>query len=155
MESLRVDDLVKLLASLVLVFSLSGCGEESGRFAISGNVSYDGQPITKGNIGFISTESDTTKSAGTDIVDGHYEIPRNEGPLKGSFMVVIYAERPSGRKLQADEGSTETVEQIEQYIPGVYNDRSTLTVEITGDRDDLHFDLEKQKQTKRRRRRQR
>ena len=144
-----------LLACALLGLFLTGCGDNSGRYAISGNATYDGQPIANGSIGFVTSESGTTKSVGTDIVDGHYEFPRHEGPVDGTFKVVIYAERPSGRKIQGDEGSTEMVEQIEQYIPWVYNDRSTLTVEISEDRDDLDFDLEKQKQKKRRKRRRR
>ncbi|QDS98226.1 hypothetical protein [Adhaeretor mobilis] len=136
------------------VCPLIGCGGDGaeGRFAISGKVTFDGQPVTNGNIGFVSTKPGTVEPAGTDVVDGQYSVPQYEGPTEGTYKVVIYADRPSGRKIEADEGSTEMMDQMEQYIPEVYNARSTLTVEISGDRDDLDFDLKKQKQTRRRRR---
>lgn len=145
---------VKFLLVVMVVWPLAGCGDgdDEGRFAISGKVTFDGQPVTNGNIGFVSIDAGTVEPAGTDVVDGHYSIPRHEGPQEGSYKVVIYADRSNGRKIEADEGSTEMIDQMEQYIPGVYNARSTLTVEISGDRDDLDFDLEKQKRTRRRRR---
>lgn len=143
-----------LLVAMLIGSSLAGCGSDSGngegRFAISGRVTYDGQPVTDGNIGFVSTKVGTSEPAGTDIVEGRYEIPQHEGPSEGSYKVVIYADRPSGRMVEADEGGTEMINRMEQYIPEVYNSHSTLTVEISGDRDSLDFDLEKQKQKRRR-----
>ena len=131
----------------------NGCGSDGPpKFALSGQVTYDGQPVSNGNIGFIASDASTGKSAGCEVVDGRYQIPRYEGLLAGTYKVVIYAERPTGRKLQADEGSSEMVDELEQYIPEIYNARSTLTVEISSDREDLNFDLEKPKQTRRRRR---
>lgn len=138
---------------LLLSGSLVGCGGGDRRFAVSGEVTYDGSPVSEGTIGFIPVEAGEGLSAGADIVDGHYEIPRLEGPTAGSYMVMIYAERPTGRVLQADEGSSEMVEQKAQYIPWIYNEQSTLTADISGDRDDLDFTLDKPKKSKKKSRR--
>lgn len=146
------DRLNKTLLILLISCSAIGCRDTSGRLAVSGKVTYDGQPVTNGSIGLLTSDISSGKSVGADIVDGQYEIPRDEGPLAGSYKVVISAERPSGRELEADEGSTEMIDQLVQYIPEIYNARSTLTVEISGDRDDLNFELEKPKRTRRRRR---
>jgi hypothetical protein len=141
-------------ASVVVSLSClwaSGCGPDGPpRFAISGQVFYDGQPVNHGNIGFIAAEAGAGKSVGGDVVAGRYEFPRYEGPQAGSYKVVIYAERPSGRKLQADEGSSEMVDELVQYIPEIYNVKTTLSVDVSGDRDDLNFLLEKPKRTTRR-----
>jgi len=152
---LRFSPLAKALVVILIGWPLVGCGEvdDEGRFAISGTVTYDGQPVVNGNIGFVSAESGAGKASGTDVVDGHYEISRPDGPREGSYMVIIYADRPTGRSIEADEGSTEVVDEMEQYIPKIYNSHSKLTVEISGDRDDLDFDLKKPKRTRRRRRR--
>ena len=147
----RLSRSAKLLIVMMVGWPCLGCGDGDGRFALSGTVTYDGQPVNNGNIGLIPTEASTSKSTGADILDGHYEIPRHEGPQEGTYEVVIYAERPSGRKIEADEGSGEMVDQLVQYIPEIYNARSTLTVEISDNREDLDFDLEKPKQTRRRR----
>ena len=130
------------LFTLLLCWSAVGCGGRNpdGRFAVSGSVTYDGQPVTNGTIGF---GSDSLLPAGAEIVDGRYEIPRGQGPQQGTYSVMIYADRPSGRMVPGDEGSTEMVSEMEQYIPMIYNSRSALQVEISGDREDLDFDLEK------------
>lgn len=140
---------MKRLASaltLLCVATLLSCGGggESG-FAVSGNVTFDGQPVTNGTIGFIPANQTGAKfrSVGADIVDGQYTIDAYEGPTQGSYEVMIYAERPSGRRIQADEGSSETVDEMVQYIPEMYNAATTLKVEIDGDRQDLDFALEK------------
>lgn len=141
-----------VIVSLAALF-LGGCGSEGPpRFAVSGQVVYDGKPVTNGNIGFVPTQSSAAKSAGADIVDGRYEIPGYKGLLEGSYKVVIYAERPTGRKLQADEGSTERIDELVQYIPDVYNVSTTLSADVSGDREDLDFMLEKPKPGVRRRR---
>lgn len=154
-----MNHLIPISSQFALLFAIlwgclvSGCRPDGPpHFAVSGQITYDGQLVTNGNIGFIPTNTSTGKSAGCDVVDGRYEIPRYEGLPSGSYKVVIYAERPTGRRLQADEGSSEMVDQLEQYIPEIYNARSRLMVEITEDREVLNFDLEKPKRSTRRRR---
>ncbi|QDT00809.1 hypothetical protein [Adhaeretor mobilis] len=142
-----------LFCALGCVAPLGGCADENavGRFAVSGTVAYDGQQITNGTIDLIPANGFDGKSAGAKIIDGRYEIPQLEGPEQGPYLVMIVANRPSGKRVPADEGSSELVDVPEQYIPSIYNDRTTLKAEISGDRDDLNFDLEKPKQTRRRR----
>lgn len=139
-----------LYAIIIAITLLVGCTNDTdGRFAISGSVSYDGEPIKAGSIGFVSTDNNVLKSAGADIVDGRYSIPLAEGPTSGSYIVSVEAERPTGRKILADEGSTDTIDEMERYIPEIYNTFSKLNTEITGNQDDLNFDLEKPKRSRR------
>lgn len=146
----RFSGVVTLLAAIGLI-SLSGCGDTQDGYLLSGRVSYDGQPVSDGEIGFVAVDGTIGSYGGTDIVDGTYELPRSEGVTAGSYQVVIYAERPSGRRVKADEGSSEMIDQIEQYIPEIYNLSSSLKVDISGDKDDMDFELEKPKRKSRRR----
>ena len=147
---LQCSPAMPLLILSLTSFSLIGCQSEEGRFEISGKVTYEGQPVPDGTIGFIHNEMASENSVGTEITDGVYRIPRDQGPREGSYTVLIDGERPSGRKIQADEGSNEMIDEMEQYIPAIYNSRSTLKIEIAGDRVDLDFDLQKPPKSKRR-----
>ena len=141
-----------LLASLCCV-SCGGCGPSGPeQFALSGEVTYDGQPVPMGSVGFIPEGNPTAKTVGADLKDGRYEISAYDGPVAGKYKVWIEGERPTGRQIKADEGSSETVDEIESYIPAEYNSASTLTVEISEDREDLDFRLEKPAKSSRRRR---
>lgn len=129
---------------------LGGCDDGPPRFALSGQVSYDGVPVEAGNIGFVPMPADATTAAGAEIANGRYEIPRHEGPVAGTYRVVIYAERPAGEKIAAEEGGG-ALEVLEQYIPPQYNEASNLEVEIGGDQAELNFALEKPARSRRRR----
>ena len=138
---------------LVLLLATFGVGcqgqqDVEGRFVLSGTVTYDGAPLPSGTIEFFPTDLEK-KPAGAEVIDGKFQMDRALGPELGQYQVVILAERPSGRREPADEGSSQMVEVPEQYIPAVYNSQTKLSVEVTGDRDDLNFALEK---TQRRRR---
>ncbi len=144
--------MIRIVACFFILFTC-GCGPSGPeQFAISGQVTYDGQPVDNGDIGFIPGDGSAAKTVGADLVDGRYEVPAYEGPQAGKYKVVIFAERPNGRRVQADEGSDEMIDQMEQYIPDQYNAKSTLSVEISSNREDLDFQLEKPKRGKRNRR---
>lgn len=127
---------------LLVLGSAEGCGESGPRrFSLSGTVTYDGQPVANGSMGLGPVDS-KTKGVVTDIIDGHYEFTRANGPVGGKYTVWIEAQRPSGKKIPSEDGSA-PVDQLIQYIPAAYNVNSTLEVEITADRNDLDFHLEK------------
>lgn len=116
-----------------------GCNSSDTGFSISGNVSYEGEAVTNGSIGFIPITKSVGHSAGADIIDGKYEIDPSKGPIEGSYKVIIYAEKPSGKKIQADEGSSEMIDEMVQYIPAIYNSRTSLEIKLEGDQPDLDF----------------
>lgn len=140
-------------ALLILIAITLGCADENavGRFVLSGSVTYDGQPVDNGTIEFFPAKGNTGKPAGAEIIAGRYEVERTLGPELGTYQVVILANRPSGRKVPADEGSSELIDVPVQYIPPEYNTRSTLEVEVSGDQADVNFALEKPKRATRRR----
>lgn len=145
----------RFVFSLLLLASTQLCGcadrREEGRYVLNGNVTYDGEPVADGTIELFPTGGPNGKPSGAKIVDGRYEMERLLGPGLGTYRVVILAQRPSGRKVPVDEGSSEMIDVPAQFIPPMYNERSTLTVEVTGDAEGVDFDLEKPKRGRRRR----
>jgi len=118
-----------------------GCeaGNPDGRIPLSGSVSWEGTPVEKGYILFVSTSGG--KSSGGQIVDGSFELVEKKGVPRGKYKVKITANRPSGKKVPDSDFPDELIDEIEQYIPKRYNDQSDLTLEVDGPLDALSYDL--------------
>ena len=78
--------------------------------------------------------------AAASIENGAFRISAEKGPVAGRYRVEITADRKTGRQIQADEGSSDLVDQYEQYLPARFNDASELTTEIKKG-EPLIFDL--------------
>lgn len=129
-------------ALLLAIAALLGCGRSGPeRFAVSGQVTFDGAPLPDGEIVLTPDETTAGPVAAGRIENGGFDIPADRGPVAGAYTVAITAERSTGRKVKADILGDATTEQLEQYIPDSYNARTTLVAEIAADRDDLNFDL--------------
>jgi hypothetical protein len=116
---------------LVLAGLLAGCGAKGPqRVAVSGTVTFDGQPVNDGQVVF-TPQADGMTAAGP-IVAGRYNIATERGPSPGLNNVRITANRPTGRKVQAGGYAASQAPQdvMEQYIPAKYNDSSELSVEF-------------------------
>lgn len=125
--------------------ALAGCGSDSPRVAVEGLVTFDGQPLPSGQIAFIPLSAQSAPTAGATIAQGRYAIAADQGPFPGEHRVEIRAFRGTGKKVwdgMGDENAPPSqkryVEELEQYIPRMYNDESTLRVTITGPKRDRH-----------------
>lgn len=90
-----------LLSALAL--SVSGCGVDDGRESLSGNVTFDGQPLVYGEIVFRPTEGPEGTAT---IRDGKYDTEDGGlGIKKGPNTVIItgYAAEPA---VNTDETKT-------------------------------------------------
>lgn len=90
LSSLRIySSGVLALAALLL----AGCGAEkpSDVFSVSGNITYDGKPIPKGNISFAPDASQNNQGPGAsaEIKDGKYEMMPGKGISGGPYVLVI------------------------------------------------------------------
>lgn len=128
-----------MLGALLALTALIGCNSaDSGRASISGKVTFDGQPLQSGEIVF---EPQGTGRLGiAQIVDGAYQMPAQQGPTPGKYLVRITANRPTGKAVQpaADPSGRSSGVSYEQYIPAKYNEKSTTTVEITAEPTAVH-----------------
>jgi hypothetical protein len=133
----------------ILVFACgllcAGCGGDGygERYAISGEVTLDGQPLDEGRI--LLTPLDATANApgatGT-IAAGRYVIPAEAGPGLGKYRVMIHRDRKTGRQVPNYDGAEgDMQEEIVESIPAAYNTRSTLEADVAGDGDVFKFDL--------------
>ena len=110
---------------------LSGCGGDPlGRHAISGNVTFNGAPLEKGNIAFTPTEKSST-SGGAVIEGGKYSIKQDKGLPVGKYRVQINAPVPgTGGTAQTNAPPGEPIPPPQEMIPPDWNEKSEHTIEV-------------------------
>ena len=110
---------------LALTLVVVGCGKRDGieRVLVSGNVTFRGEPLEKGQIRFIPTDGTSGPITVEPIVDGYYTSEDVGGVPVGEHRVEIlgydaevYAKAPKGPGSPA----------IPQLLPKKYNRESEL-----------------------------
>jgi hypothetical protein len=111
--------------------AILGCGSTEGlnRQAISGTLTLDGQPISKGAILFEPATQETGTAVGAIIRQGAFAISRSEGPVPGLYLVRVY----SGSNIQAPPAkgqSDRTPRPMVERFPPRYNTRTELRARV-------------------------
>ena len=125
----------------VLVAVHAGCGPSGPvRYPVSGEVTWEGEPVTKGYIVFEAADEAVAPDAGK-IENGRYQTAVQAGNKK----VRISAERQVG-PYNPVMGSPER----QSYIPAEYDTETVLEVTVTPDGEnqfDFHLPLKSQAAT--------
>ena len=126
---------------IAVVLLAAGCGGPTdGRLQITGEVTFDGQPVVDGYVTLSPLGSGP--SAGGKIQDGEFTIEREKGPMAGKYRVVLQAMRETGRMIPIDPALPhDTVAETVQYLPACYNTRSQLTAGLSPDNTHLVLEL--------------
>jgi hypothetical protein len=128
--------------ALLVLLVWTGCDgptDDLPREPVWGSVRFEGKPVETGVIQFHPSSGPGQTQAGAVIRGGSYSIPRQEGPVPGSYRVVISSAvgaaapaGPPGRELPPPKES----------IPARYNTKSGLTAEVKkGGDNQFDFDL--------------
>ena len=120
-----------LLATLLAVASIAGCGQSDGRFGLSGVVRLDGAPIDRGSINFDPASVPARTSTGAMIIDGRYAVAAAQGLLPGTYRVRVFWPQSTGAKPDGlgPLGGV-SAPSPQERIPDRYNSKSELTVEV-------------------------
>jgi hypothetical protein len=98
MKSIRTSALTLAASALTLALwvclACCGCTQPAGlvRYTLSGAVTMpDGQPVPAGEIGFEPDSASGNKGPGSlsQIKDGKYSLPQDQGIVGGKYVVVI------------------------------------------------------------------
>jgi len=139
---------------LVLVI---GCSDASGlakRYPASGTVTYNGQPVEKGNVGFIPDAPDGRSATGA-ITNGKFTLTTatpDDGALPGTYKVTVISQDRDNTELQAvakggqfhhDEKFAKAVASAKNLVPARYKlpDTSDLKAEVKPQSNTFTFEL--------------
>jgi hypothetical protein len=129
---------------LVLVLAASAsCDSSDGlnRQAVSGTVTFDGEPISTGAILFEPATQESGTAVGATIRQGTFAISRRDGPVPGSYRVRIYAS--SGVQAPPAPGQSDrSARPMAEFLPAHYNANTTLRADVRARRANrFRFDL--------------
>jgi hypothetical protein len=110
------------VTTVVLAVLASGCGRQT--VTVSGDVTLDGQPVTKGTITYVPVDTSLPRVE-REIVDGKYTAPL---PV-GAYKVQVSWQRPTGKKRQMLPDSP-AIDILEEAVPGKFNTNTELQTDI-------------------------
>jgi hypothetical protein len=123
-----------LLVCISLCAVLAGCSNEPRQYEVQGSVTYQGQPITDGQILF-EDEGGSGRWPGT-IRNGQYQLKATAGPK----LVRLTATKETGRML---EGAMDTkVPERVEIIPAKYNQQSQERRTVEAKSQEINFELQ-------------
>jgi hypothetical protein len=131
---LRRFSLMALASALV-----AGCGPSDPRLAVSGTVTFKGQPLDQGRIEFHPPKNNGTMS-GAVIQNGRYEIPRDKGLAPATYEVRIYSYDQKGGTAGAIPG--EAGLGFKERIAKKYNADSTLKADVKSGQTTFDFSVD-------------
>ncbi|WP_020472584.1 hypothetical protein [Zavarzinella formosa] len=126
---------LSLSLTLFTVILASGCnsGPEDKRSEVTGKVTYNGSPLAEGTITFDSGDGAVPGSA--EIRDGAYKIAAKPG--KNKVVIRAFKIDPT---IKAND-PVRPVDNRVNYIPAIYNDKSTLVADVSDSKKSFDFDL--------------
>ena len=132
---MRMKDLTSVSAFLAICLGMAGCNAERSA-VVSGTVTFDGQPIEDGVILFSAADGGSTTKGGI-IAQGRYRVTAPQGLLK----VTIRAAKVIGKKKLYGTADSPEVPVKTEALPGKYNARSELQLEVGPGTNDKDWDL--------------
>jgi hypothetical protein len=122
-----------MMMAMLLMFA--GCGSGKTLRGISGEVTFDGEPVESGDIQFLP---EVGTPEGSNIIDGKYAANVSPGKMK----VRIYASKPHPTQTtpNADPSAPDLPLMVE-YIPAKYNESTELAITVEGDGETHNFVL--------------
>lgn len=123
----------------------NGCGADRGpqRVVVAGTVSFQGEPLPRGEIRFVPAKGSTGPVSVANIIDGKYRADARGGVPVATHQIQIVAYRvnPDGPK-QDPQDSHAGPPPTEQYLPAKYNSASELELVVEAGHDDIRKNFE-------------
>ncbi len=117
-------------AALGCAALICGCGPGNplGRVPVSGEITLQGQPLTRGTIEF-APQSPTGIQSGASITDGKFRIDREHGLPPGLYTVRVFSPSDSAGDTSGPPGPRGPSAVLDR-IPPQFNTASTQVLEV-------------------------
>src|SRR5713226_1144423 len=126
------------LAFLGTILPLVGClGERTAD--VTGTVTVDKQPLTKGSIGFIPADG-KGQTAGGEITDGKYDVKKVS---LGVMKVEIRYPKVVGKKKDYDAPGGKYYDLYDESLPAKYNNETELRLDVKAGKNEKDWELAK------------
>jgi hypothetical protein len=147
--------LIGIATATACIASGCGSGDDLPREPISGTVTFEGQPIASGSIQFLPRQTKEGIASGGVIADGRFRVVREDGPVPGSYQVMIFASDPTqaaspveppgpGAGATTAEKKQARAKRSAELLPLRYNLKSELIAEVKAGGPNVYtFDLKK------------
>lgn len=106
---------------------------------LSGTVSIDGKPMTKGLVRFISMDPDLPKAYGSYVKDGRYEVPAEFGITPARYQVEFSS--IGAEDLQRLLDSKGALTEVQEEIPARFNRNTEVEIDLSAG-NVLHADFD-------------
>jgi hypothetical protein len=117
---------LRMIAFLMAVAFIGGCGGNGGRSKISGTVQVDGKPLKSGIVSFQPAPGNPAPSAGCPVAEGRFEIPASAGLMPGNYLVRVEAFRETGKKIRDPQRGL-----VPEIVPLTFRERLPLEAKVT------------------------
>jgi hypothetical protein len=124
--------LSRVLCLGIGIAGILGCADgKPKRYAVSGQVKFQGKPLDQGGITFLG--EDLGHGTGwSAIKDGRYSIPAKEGLLPGRYKVAVNSADPKNRTPDPDSPPG-YLPVPKDRIQSKYNSQTTLSADVTAE----------------------
>ncbi len=141
------NEVLRCLTCCLMCVCLVGCGQSGPeRIAVSGTVLVDGQPLRAGSVQFIPAGETRGPAASAAVKDGKFELPANDGPLKGTqrIEVIVQKELPfaiddDAAFAQASQNGRVPITPTSSAV--AFRDPSQQQMDLKQSASDLKFEL--------------
>lgn len=114
--------LVPIGVALVLIV---GCGSDKPIGTVKGRVSFDGQPLAKGQIRFVPADGKTAPVE-TEVADGAFTATLPEGDMR----VEVRAPKVVGKIKMYESPNSPVVDKVEEAVAPRFNVTSELKLTV-------------------------
>jgi hypothetical protein len=120
------------------IVALSGCSTGPAVGTVTGEVTFDGQPVKDGHISFTPVDG-KGQTGGAPIADGNF---RAEQVSATKMKVEIHGNKKTGKKIKAyDTPESPVNDEIVELLPPKFHVNSELTLDVKRGTQAVKYDL--------------